>query len=124
MEVPGLDSVMLDDKKSRSVEVRFGSPINLKCNLSTSQQVRVRVVWLFNPSGPSVKEAKIISAKIRVVKTTNEMDPVVTTLHHTSSATDENSGWYFCKVMEEIPKLNIIYSNGTKVIISEYYHYC
>lgn len=121
MGVIGPDFVMLCDKESSPVKVPFGSPINLKCNLMKPGVGRIRFLWLFNPSGPSINDAQNIFDKNRL----NHADwKNESTLFVTSKAVDNNNGWYFCSLKEEIPRIKIINSTGTRITISEYYHYC
>lgn len=122
------DLVTLDDK-NKSVKLSFGSPLNLKCNLNTSEMSRFRVFWYFIPgSSATRKNVQNISSKLvnRFGKTTamakaNHSDHEEKVLHHTSSAANKNSGFYFCTVRAEIPGTNTITSNETEVVISKYY---
>lgn len=115
MVISGQDPVILDEEKTGEVIVPYGSPLKLKCNLSTAGYERFWVVWYFNPSGPSLHDKHNISKKQRF---TNSTDLV---FNHKSSATDEDKGWYFCNVTAEIPEYKIITSKGTKVRISKYH---
>ncbi len=107
------------DKKR--VEVPVGSPLILKCNLSTYQ--RFWVTWYFNPTGSSFNDSHNLSSSKIIIRPAQESTRVKAEeilLNYTSKATKNNSGWYFCKYTVEIPSLHEASSNGTEVVISKY----
>lgn len=126
--VSGQAPVILDQTENRRVEVLVGSSVTFHCGLMTEMHERFRVVWHFNPSGSSFsdsqklpKEIVNISAKTssKMSNTTKPKNTEETSLIYTlSNATDQNSGWYFCKVIIEIPLLTNIISSGTEVVIT------
>ncbi|XP_051232445.1 uncharacterized protein LOC127350153 isoform X2 [Dicentrarchus labrax] len=122
--ISGQASVNLDGKQKR-VEVPFGSPLDLNCSLDTSGFDRFRVFWYFYPLGSSSNEKGNISVKIidkfanSTMVSKQKGDGQDLLLSHTSSATKNHSGWYYCEVTEEIPFNKHLTSNKTEVIITK-----
>lgn len=104
----------MDGNSTRPVTVPLDSPLILKCNLTRPDENRRWVSWYYKKDGPS---------PIKILKNvTNVMEDLDKTMFRvTSKAKEEDSGWYFCNVTIDIPKLKTISSFGRKVVIGKYY---
>ncbi|XP_042339846.1 uncharacterized protein LOC121941180 isoform X4 [Plectropomus leopardus] len=120
-------TVIVDENQNRA-EAAPGSSLTFHCRLNIETQNRFRVNWQFR--GPSsnnslkVLDDKVVnkSAKTSTVvtnKTKQESrDEGTLSIYTLSNATEDDSGWYYCKVTIEIPSLRVKTSNGTEVVIS------
>lgn len=114
----GQDFVTLDENNAGPVTVPLGSPLTLKCNLTTPEQNTRWMNWYFNSSGPSRNSSLNIALK----KVENDIEDLDKTMFQvTSNAREENSGWYSCRATIEIPKLATVTSSERHVLISKYY---
>lgn len=127
MVISGQEPVTLDSVR-REVTRPFGSPLILKCNLNTTGYLRMRVEWYFNSSESSrtLDEKKFNrSANTSMVvpekRKVDDKDDELIWYKNNSGATYNDSGWYFCRVTTDIPKLIVNVSVGTKLVISKYY---
>ncbi|AWP11343.1 Hypothetical protein SMAX5B_017588 [Scophthalmus maximus] len=128
MVVTGHEYVILDEMQ-RKVVVEFGSSMTLRCRLRTDKYERFRVRWYFNPSGSSLDKSTNISEKISFHSANTSTEKTGQDswrggrdneeTHCLPNVSHENSGWYFCKVIEEIPSNENINSNATQVVITE-----
>ncbi|XP_037625563.1 uncharacterized protein LOC119488202 isoform X2 [Sebastes umbrosus] len=126
--ISGQAPVILDNTKNRRVEVPVGSSVTFQCGLTTEKFERFRVVWHFNPSGSSIYNSSKLSSEIFnksektfsvVSNETTLKNTEDTSLKYTlSNATVQNSGWYFCKVISEIPLYTLSSSIGREVVIT------
>ncbi|XP_068558518.1 uncharacterized protein [Cebidichthys violaceus] len=122
--------VILDEKRStEAVKVPHGSSVTFQCRLKTGAHDTFRVIWYLNPStfdlhnlsveffNKSAKKSRVVSNKTKQdsKEDTEETWPTYTL----SNATDQDSGWYFCKVIIDIPVLIQINSSGTEVVITK-----
>lgn len=114
----GQDLVTLDENNAGPVTVPLGSPLTLKCNLTTPKQNIKWMNWYFNSSGPSRNSTLLNKTPQKVENDTEDLDFM---FQVTSNAREENSGWYFCCATIEIPKLRIVKSSERHVLISKYY---
>ncbi|XP_037625562.1 uncharacterized protein LOC119488202 isoform X1 [Sebastes umbrosus] len=127
--ISGQAPVILDNTKNRRVEVPVGSSVTFQCGLTTEKFERFRVVWHFNPSGSSIYNSSKLSSEIFnksektfsvVSNETTLKNTEDTSLKYTlSNATVQNSGWYFCKVISEIPLYTLSSSIGREVVITK-----
>ncbi|XP_060934796.1 uncharacterized protein LOC133011109 [Limanda limanda] len=113
MVVSGGQNVILDGEQ-RKVDVPFGSSLKLGCHLNTEVCTKPvkqsRLDWFFIPSG-SIDNATInINSSMEFNFTARWQD--------LPNVTQNNSGWYFCKVTVEIPCSKDIKSKGTQIAIS------
>ncbi|XP_049910061.1 uncharacterized protein LOC126396210 isoform X2 [Epinephelus moara] len=127
--ISGQAPVILDEN-IREERVPSGSSLTFHCRLRTENHSRLRVVWYFKRSGSLVNDSLRILHEDMVNKSARTStvasnlkdegrDTEGTLAEYTlSNATEENSGWYFCKVIIEIPFLTKKWSNGTEVVIS------
>lgn len=129
MVISGQEPVTLDSVR-REVTRPFGSPLILKCNLNTTGYLWVD--WYFNPSECSVEGSRTLYSKVynRSANTStvvpdkrkvDDKDDELIWYKNNSGATYNDSGWYFCRVTTDIPKLIVNVSVGTKLVISKYY---
>ncbi|XP_042339844.1 uncharacterized protein LOC121941180 isoform X2 [Plectropomus leopardus] len=125
-------TVIVDENQNRA-EAAPGSSLTFHCRLNIETQNRFRVNWQFR--GPSsnnslkVLDDKVVnkSAKTSTVvtnKTKQESrDEGTLSIYTLSNATEDDSGWYYCKVTIEIPSLRVKTSNGTEVVITKSIHH-
>ncbi|XP_033478464.2 uncharacterized protein LOC117254359 isoform X2 [Epinephelus lanceolatus] len=132
--ISGQAPVILDEN-IREERVPSGSTLTFHCRLRTENHSRLRVVWYFKRSGPSLNDSLRIhtemvnkSARTSTVASNKPKQDSkdegrdtegTLSVYTLSNATEENSGWYFCEVIIEIPFLTKKRSNGTKVVISK-----
>lgn len=104
----------LDKNSPGPVTVQLDSPLILICNLTRPNQNKSRVNWIFQRDllSPAKTLAPVSYGK-------EELDKMM--FRVTSKAKEEDSGWYFCNVTIEIPKLEKMSSSGKEVVVSKYY---
>ncbi|KAM3619435.1 uncharacterized protein V6R79_008066 [Siganus canaliculatus] len=111
MAISGQDPVILDLNHTEEVKVPLGSKLIFKCDFNTAEHERFVVDWYFNRSGPSYSATDHISKQHfnrsthSSFRETLQHSENIKVLIHTSNATEENSGWYSCKVTADIPVL-------------------
>ncbi|XP_041705043.1 uncharacterized protein LOC121540324 isoform X2 [Coregonus clupeaformis] len=119
-------SALIMDPPQRRVEVPLGSSLTLNC--SFEPQTSVWVKWYFNQIRTCCdsSSSQLSSHKISVNKTVEQKDGghvlqesgrawsrlTVRDVRH------NDSGWYFCQVVVDIPFHRNSNSNGTQVIIT------
>ncbi|XP_034528928.1 uncharacterized protein LOC117804706 isoform X2 [Notolabrus celidotus] len=131
MVISGEDPVILN-KTKHTVLRPSGSSLTLGCSLDTEKYERFRLFLYCNPSGPSftdshqiyeifygTKNHSIVFKNERQLRDDGEGNYLgKTVLKYTLlNATETDSGWYFCKVIAEIPDLANESSSGTEIII-------
>lgn len=114
----GQEPVTLDENNTGSVMVPLGSPLRLKCNLTTPKQNIRWMNWFIYRSGPSGNSSQLNATPKKVENDTEDLDIM---FQVTSNASEENSGWYFCSVTIDIPRLKTWPSSERHVVVSKYY---
>lgn len=117
MLVSGQDPVTLGKNNPGPVRIPLGSPLSLKCNLSTPETDRFWVSWHHNPSRPSFNGAQKIDEWKVEGKLKHDKEDMDETLMLNVTPNDTKDGWYFCSVRRDIPRLLVETSNGTEVVI-------
>lgn len=111
------DPVTLDENNKGPVTVPLGSPLTLKCNLTAPKQDIRWINWYFDSSGPSRNSTRLNKIPQKVENGTEDLDFM---FQVTSNAREENSGWYFCHAIIEIPRLATVKSSERHVLIGKY----
>lgn len=103
----------------RERTISSGSSLKLHCCLSENTFDRCRVSWHFEPSGKNLTEMNTKNqtlcnettfAKCNLIDICNSMPCNLRNIN------ESDTGWYYCKVKVEIPKLSELQSYKTKVI--------
>ncbi|XP_049444242.1 uncharacterized protein LOC125896005 isoform X2 [Epinephelus fuscoguttatus] len=126
--ISGQAPVILDDN-IREEKVPSGSTLTFHCRLRTETHSRLRVVWYFKRSlvndSHTVLHTEMVNKSARTSTVASNLKDEgrdtegTLSVYTLSNATEENSGWYFCKVIIEIPSLTEKWSHGTEVVISK-----
>ncbi|XP_048833540.1 uncharacterized protein LOC125709288 [Brienomyrus brachyistius] len=110
-------------------EATAGSSPTLNCSYTFRDNAQLRVTWWFGQTAELTYKISEQIQRSSSLAFTNEMKPrnnemVVDQLMgdnwstlELKNVTQNYSGWYFCEVTVEIPKLQSICSNGTKLSI-------
>ncbi|XP_049444247.1 uncharacterized protein LOC125896005 isoform X6 [Epinephelus fuscoguttatus] len=124
--ISGQAPVILDDN-IREEKVPSGSTLTFHCRLRTETHSRLRVVWYFKRSlvndSHTVLHTEMVNKSARTSTVASNLKDEgrdtegTLSVYTLSNATEENSGWYFCKVIIEIPSLTEKWSHGTEVVI-------
>ncbi|KAK9519183.1 hypothetical protein VZT92_021927 [Zoarces viviparus] len=122
--------VILNETRT-TVKVPLGSSVNFQCRLQI-EPGSLRVIWFLNPSSfespnfakttfnKSAKNPSSVSNKTKQDYKDEGQDTEGPWPSYTlSNASDQDSGWYFCRVIKDIPTLNYINSSGTEVVITK-----
>ncbi|KAK5930953.1 hypothetical protein CgunFtcFv8_027147 [Champsocephalus gunnari] len=120
--VSGKDVII---QTQRRAEVPAGSSVTFLCPVTSLCHVRIgkldgyRVNWLFNSSGPSSGGVRKLSNDIS--NNSAKSSTVVSNKNKYTliNATTNDTGWYFCNLIVEIPVLKNCESNGTELVITE-----
>ncbi|KAK7889223.1 hypothetical protein WMY93_024783 [Mugilogobius chulae] len=99
---------ILLDKNSKTEVIQEGSSVLLQCALEIKQSSRCRVSWLFNPKRQDEKGCEKVANDTSTDCTSLPLLP----LHN---VTQNNSGWYCCRLRVEIPILEQNDSNWTEL---------
>ncbi|KAI4828419.1 hypothetical protein KUCAC02_022515 [Chaenocephalus aceratus] len=115
----------------RRAEVPAGSSVTFLCPVTSLCHVRIgkldgyRVNWLFNSSGPSSGGVRKLSndisnnsAKSSTVVSNKTKQNIDKNKYTLINATTNDTGWYFCILIVEIPVLKHCESNGTELVIT------
>ncbi|XP_034002032.1 uncharacterized protein LOC117495079 isoform X2 [Trematomus bernacchii] len=110
----------------RRVEVPAGSSVTFLCPVTSlcplmKELDRYRVNWYFNSAGPSSGDVRISnnSAKSSTVVSNKTKQNNEKNIYTLINATKNDTGWYFCTLIVEIPVLKHCQSNGTELVITE-----
>ncbi|XP_041791828.1 uncharacterized protein LOC121605809 isoform X4 [Chelmon rostratus] len=111
------------NKTQLTVYIPLGSSLTFHCRLRIEKYVTFRVLWYFNPFESSFNDSHKLTQELhnksaRTSTNETERDGQTLSKYTLSDATERNSGWYFCRVIVEIPILNISESSGTHVVIT------
>ncbi|XP_041791829.1 uncharacterized protein LOC121605809 isoform X5 [Chelmon rostratus] len=111
------------NKTQLTVYIPLGSSLTFHCRLRIEKYVTFRVLWYFNPFESSFNDSHKLTQELhnksaRTSTNETERDGQTLSKYTLSDATERNSGWYFCRVIVEIPILNISESSGTHVVIN------
>ncbi|KAL7396322.1 hypothetical protein ABVT39_004215 [Epinephelus coioides] len=130
--ISGQAPVILDET-IREERIPSGSSLTFHCRLRTENHSRLRVVWYFKQSlvsdSHTILHTEVVNKSARTstvasnkpkqdLKDEGRDTEETLSVYTLSNATEENSGWYFCEVIIEIPLLTKKMSNGTEVVIS------
>ncbi|XP_041791826.1 uncharacterized protein LOC121605809 isoform X2 [Chelmon rostratus] len=112
------------NKTQLTVYIPLGSSLTFHCRLRIEKYVTFRVLWYFNPFESSFNDSHKLTQELhnksaRTSTNETERDGQTLSKYTLSDATERNSGWYFCRVIVEIPILNISESSGTHVVITK-----
>ncbi|KAL2090357.1 hypothetical protein ACEWY4_015045 [Coilia grayii] len=105
------------DVRPVSMTVQPGSVFSLVCDFHMVSAPKVKVNWMFTNISDT-------SDPPRLTTSPNEDDHFQQSDFKNQSTltvrnvTVNHSGWYFCKVIVEIPRLKVYVSNGSQVIIA------
>ncbi|XP_034002033.1 uncharacterized protein LOC117495079 isoform X3 [Trematomus bernacchii] len=109
----------------RRVEVPAGSSVTFLCPVTSlcplmKELDRYRVNWYFNSAGPSSGDVRISnnSAKSSTVVSNKTKQNNEKNIYTLINATKNDTGWYFCTLIVEIPVLKHCQSNGTELVIT------
>ncbi|KAL7396324.1 hypothetical protein ABVT39_004215 [Epinephelus coioides] len=129
--ISGQAPVILDET-IREERIPSGSSLTFHCRLRTENHSRLRVVWYFKQSlvsdSHTILHTEVVNKSARTstvasnkpkqdLKDEGRDTEETLSVYTLSNATEENSGWYFCEVIIEIPLLTKKMSNGTEVVI-------
>lgn len=127
--VSGKDVII---QTQRRAEVPAGSSVTFLCPVTSLCHVRIgkldgyRVNWLFNSTGPSSGGVRKLSndisnnsAKSSTVVSNKTKQNIEKNKYTLINATTNDTGWYSCILIVEIPVLKHCESNGTELIITE-----
>ncbi|XP_031724358.1 uncharacterized protein LOC116395011 [Anarrhichthys ocellatus] len=122
--------VILNETRT-TVKVPLGSSVTFQCRLKIETHGRLRVIWFLNPSSfeshnlseeifsKSAKNSSLVSNKtMQDYKDEGQDTEGTWPTYILSNATEQDSGWYFCRVTTDIPILKHINSSGTEVVIT------
>ncbi|XP_072295046.1 uncharacterized protein [Eucyclogobius newberryi] len=101
--------ITVDEEEKRKY-ITEGSSVSLHCSVGVNCSNRCRYSWCFDRSGPSKTGCKNDSNKITKSKTTPEL--------HLNNVSQNDSGWYYCSVRDDIPILSTNYSNWTHLVVA------
>ncbi|XP_055777886.1 uncharacterized protein LOC129854759 isoform X2 [Salvelinus fontinalis] len=119
-------SAVITDPPQRTVEAPLGSSLILNCSFEPQTSAWVRWYFNINQSCSDSCSSQLSSQKILVNKTVEQNDGGHV-LQESGRAWSRltvrdvrynDSGWYFCQVLADIPSLRNSFSNGTQVIIT------
>lgn len=110
---------MILDKETKSVTLPSGSALSFKCDVNTTGFKRFIVKWFFSRTPDMEPNMEPLNRSL-YKNMTSLNEPLDILLNHTEDAKEENSGWYFCNVFEEIPEHRRSTTNRTKVTIGKY----
>ncbi|XP_041861338.1 uncharacterized protein LOC121652571 isoform X2 [Melanotaenia boesemani] len=121
--------ITLDEKESsppeRKEEVPPGSSLTFRFSLNSSED-RYRVYWYFNPSGPNFTKAHKAKCEVMTfgsAKNSTEQPQLEKSCYNKdwdlTNVNESNAGWYFSKVIQEIPAMQTKESQIIKLIISK-----
>ncbi|KAK5907382.1 hypothetical protein CesoFtcFv8_005239 [Champsocephalus esox] len=126
--VSGKDVII---QTQRRAEVPAGSSVTFLCPVTSLCHVRIgkldgyRVNWLFNSSGPSSGGVRKLSndisnnsAESSTVVSNKTKQNINKNKYTLINATTNDTGWYFCILIVEIPVLKDCKSNGTELVIT------
>lgn len=99
------------------VKVCFGSNPTITCTYYTSLHQSPKVLWYFNdrPVFNETKNIEVNSSHYLEIKKENASYLTIRNI------TNSHGGWYFCAVIQDIPKLEKNLSNGAELIVGKYY---
>ncbi|KAG5275905.1 hypothetical protein AALO_G00125810 [Alosa alosa] len=91
------------------------SNITLNCSVSTQNNTnfKIKVNWTFNFNNTHHNSLPTSGNNIRIHL---EKEKYWSTLTVTDAQVN-NSGWYFCKAIVDIPKLETVWSSGSRVFV-------
>ncbi|XP_052336449.1 uncharacterized protein LOC118371577 isoform X2 [Oncorhynchus keta] len=119
-------SAVITEPPQRTVEAPLGSSLILICSFEPQTSAWVRWYFNINQSCSDSSSSQLSSHKISVNKTVDQYDGGHV-LQESGSAWSRltvrdvrynDSGWYFCQVLADIPYLRNSNSNETQVIIT------
>ncbi|KAM9529680.1 uncharacterized protein ACWYII_041747 isoform 2-T2 [Salvelinus alpinus] len=119
-------SAVITDPPQRTVEAPLGSSLILNCSFEPQTSAWVRWCFNINQSCGDLCSSQLSTHKISVNKTVEQNDGGHV-LQESGRAWSRltvrdvrynDSGWYFCQVLADIPSLRNSFSNGTQVIIT------
>ncbi|XP_076133449.1 uncharacterized protein LOC143115354 [Alosa pseudoharengus] len=89
------------------------STITLNCSVSTQNNTNFKINWTFNFNNTHHNSLPTPGNNNRIHLKTEKYWSTLTV----TDAQVNNSGWYFCKVFVDIPKLYTVWSNGSRVFV-------
>nr|XP_057928987.1 uncharacterized protein LOC131129433 isoform X2 [Doryrhamphus excisus] len=104
-------TAILNETRTRVV-VPAGSTLTLCYQLRSWTPKRFEIYWHFNPSGPSFDNSEIININHLSKETEDTFQ-----MHTVVNVSKNNSGWYFCRINADIPKLMTEDCHGTEVTV-------
>ncbi|XP_034085752.1 uncharacterized protein LOC117555129 isoform X2 [Gymnodraco acuticeps] len=127
--VSGKDVIIQTQRRAEvpaGSSVTFLCPVDSLCHVRIGKLDRYRVNWLFNPSGPSWDGVRKLSndisnnsANSSTVVSNKTKQNIEKNKYTLINATTNDTGWYFCILIVEIPVLELCKSNGTELVIME-----
>ncbi|XP_051930856.1 uncharacterized protein LOC127606474 isoform X2 [Hippocampus zosterae] len=106
-------SAILNESQAR-VDVLVGSSLTLCHRLKSWTSKRFRICWHFNPSRPSLVHSELLFCS----NMSNKTEQKEISLNYTlANVTQQDSGWYFCRIHVDIPELRTLDSSGTQVVV-------
>ncbi|XP_034085753.1 uncharacterized protein LOC117555129 isoform X3 [Gymnodraco acuticeps] len=126
--VSGKDVIIQTQRRAEvpaGSSVTFLCPVDSLCHVRIGKLDRYRVNWLFNPSGPSWDGVRKLSndisnnsANSSTVVSNKTKQNIEKNKYTLINATTNDTGWYFCILIVEIPVLELCKSNGTELVIT------
>ncbi|XP_054645391.1 uncharacterized protein LOC129188622 isoform X3 [Dunckerocampus dactyliophorus] len=107
-------TAVLNETRTRVV-VPVDSALTLCYRMKSWTPKRFELYWHFNPSGPSFDNSERIF-KSFILNMSNETKDTFQ-MYTLVNVTNNNSGWYFCRINADIPTLMSEDCNGTEVLV-------
>ncbi|KAM9848431.1 uncharacterized protein ACBR49_007780 [Aulostomus maculatus] len=105
-------TVIMDETQEKVV-IPFGSSFTLCYRLKIEAPERVKTIWYFSSSG--ARFDKIVDQTALFLKT--QMDKEIWLNHTLFNVTLNNTGWYYNKIIVEIPFYKSMESNRMEVLV-------
>ncbi|XP_051978271.1 uncharacterized protein LOC127639958 isoform X1 [Xyrauchen texanus] len=96
--------------KPKNIKVREGASVTIKCTFPSSD---MKVSWHYSQTSNSICD---LNNKLQGQHINSVINRTWSTLHINNIRSNE-SGWYSCNVIRDIPYLEEVCSNGTHVIV-------
>ncbi|XP_061744046.1 uncharacterized protein LOC133543476 isoform X3 [Nerophis ophidion] len=109
-------TAVLNETQTRVV-APAGSDLVLCYRLESRPSKRVQLAWHFNPNGPSFDDSEKIYESVVSNMSNKNNDNDTFQRQLIRNITHKNSGWYFCSISADIPKLEREDCEGTQVFV-------